>query len=293
LFEFICKSLGSNLEKLNITDVDQSNENKILLRKFVESINAKLAMQRRQWVFIFDQINKLFIRFPGITDISALPFPFYYMYLITKRGRITTIISASANNEISHRDRRDGFLNYDHCHSFTDNELLAAFPILTSFDDEVINSIKDTTGKVPLQVQELLSRHEVGAEVPNFEEYELAVNYSIKVAVGALKDQIKKQEYVKELTQSTCCCLLQVPLKEQPQYYDRKYSVLSKDVLSKDWYLRPLFPLVSSTYRDYFGQHSRNTSRMMKRLILESVIHLESAAIPSGGFMNIWSLHDV
>jgi len=76
LFKFICKSLGSNLDKLGInirTGVDQSNENKILLRKFVEAINAKLAMQGMQWVFIFDQINKLFIHFPGIMDITTLP----------------------------------------------------------------------------------------------------------------------------------------------------------------------------------------------------------------------------
>jgi len=93
LFKFICKPLDSNLGKLGInwTGMDMLNR-KDLLDNFVEAIDAKLATQGRQWVFIFDQINKLFIRFPGITDISTLPFPFYYMYLITKRGWITTII---------------------------------------------------------------------------------------------------------------------------------------------------------------------------------------------------------
>jgi len=111
LIDFICKLLGSTLDELgiNITSVDQSNENKILLEKLVEAIDAKLAMQGRQWVFIFDQINMLFIHFPRITDISTFPFPLNYMYLITKCGWITTIISASVNNEISHHDHRDGF----------------------------------------------------------------------------------------------------------------------------------------------------------------------------------------
>jgi len=81
------------------------------------------------------------------------------------------------------------------------------------------------TGGVLLQVQGLLSHQEVRAEVPNFEEYERAVNYSIKVAVGALKDQIKKQEYIEELTQSTCCCLLQVPLKSS-------HNIMIKSILS-------------------------------------------------------------
>jgi len=105
---------------------------------------------------------------------------------------------------------------------------------------------------VPLQVRELLSHQ--GAEVLNIEQYEIAVNHSVKVAVRALKDQIKEAEYVEEVTRNTCCCLLQIPLKEIPQYYDRKYSVLSKDVLSKAFYLKPLFPLVSGAYREYFWE---------------------------------------
>jgi len=159
LLEFTCASFGSTMDKLgiNITSVDELNE--ILLKEFVAAINTKLAEQGRQWVFIFDQVGHLSARYQNINDISTLPFPFSYMRQIMKPGRITCILSASANNQqLLHCDNNHpDFLEYRHCLSFSKKEVLCAFALVRSFDDEVIESIMAKTGGVPLQVQELLS----------------------------------------------------------------------------------------------------------------------------------------
>jgi len=156
LLEFICESFGSTPDDLgiNITGVDQLNE--ILLKEFVEAIDKKLLEQGRQWIFIFNQINNLFARYPDKKDITTLPFPFNYMHRIMKPGRITTIISW-AYSHISHRDKHSDFLDYHHCLSLDKEEMVCIFPSLRSLDDEVIESLMAKTGMVPLQVQELLS----------------------------------------------------------------------------------------------------------------------------------------
>jgi len=262
LFEFICKSFGSNPDELGIEVTGNTVRDEDLLQKLVAAIDAKLATQGRQWVFVFDQINKLFARFPKIKDITNLPFPFNYMFAIMKPGRITTIISASTNNELLYRENHSGFLDYDHCHSFTRHELKRTFPTLNSLDKDAIESMMDATGGVPLQVQERLKWHENGVEtlecpkkkvkvLKNFKDYENGVNFSVKVCLNALQNQLQTANF-EEVTKNTCRCLLHLPLKGLPQYYDRKYSVLSKDVLSEDWYLKPLFPLIFGAYRNYF-----------------------------------------
>jgi len=123
-------------------------------------------------------------------------------------------------------------------------------------DDQVIESLMATTGGVPLQVRKLLSYQDdqQGAEVLNFEPYVRDVNLSVQVSLNALNDQMKRAEYIEQVTKNAFCCLLQIPLGKKPVYYDRNYSVLSQDVLSNDLYLKPLFPLVSVAYREYFWE---------------------------------------
>ncbi len=248
LFKVICASFGSTSDELgiNLFGIDMLAR-EIILKKLIEAINVKLGMQGRQWVFIFDQIDRLSDRYQNVRDISALPFPFNYMRQIMKRGRIISILSASANNDLLHCDKNHSdFLDYDHCLSYSKEEIICTWPSLKSFNDEVIEAIMAKTGGVPLQVQKLLSPQNKGSSVLNFEQYESDVKYSIRVAVGALKDEIEKAECLKEVTRSACCCLLSIPLEAEPRHYDRRYSVW------ENGYLVPLFPLVSDAYRAYF-----------------------------------------
>jgi len=247
LFESICASFGSTPDELGITWTEEMLSKKYFLEEFVEAIDAKLAEQGRQWVFVFDQIDSLSDRYHKIRDISALPFPFNSMRQIMKSGRITSILSASANNDLLHCDKNDSdFLDYDHCLSFSKEEIICTWPSLKSFNDEVIEAIMAKTGGVPLQVQKLLSPQNKGSSVLNFKQYERDAEYSVRVAVGALKDKIEKAECLKEVTRSACCCLLSIPLDKEPRHYDRRYSVW------ENGYLVPLFPLVSDAYRAYF-----------------------------------------
>jgi len=201
LFEFICQSFGSTPDELGIKVKDNTVRDEDLLQKLVEAIDAKLATQKRRWVFIFDQIDTLFDRYNNLTskDVTDLPFPFNYMELVIKPGRITTIISASSAakiNEISYRDGHSRFLEYDHCHSFTKDELMETFPTVKDHldDDQVIESLMATTGGVPLQVRKLLSYQDdqQGAEVLNFEPYVRDVNCSVQVSLNALNNIVAK-----------------------------------------------------------------------------------------------------
>jgi len=250
LFKFICASFGSTPDELGITWTNAMLSKKYFLEEFVEAIDAKLAEQGRQWVFIIDQIDMLSARYQNVRDISALPFPFNYMRQIMKRGRITSILSASANNALLHcGNNHSDFLDYDHCLSFRKEEIIGTWPSLTSFDDEVIESIMAKTGGVPLQVQILLSQpNEGGPNTLDFKTYEGAAQNSVKFALDDIDwlDQWRDEKLFLEVTQNACRCLLSLPLEAEPHIYDRRYSVW------ENGYLVPLFPHVSDAYRAYF-----------------------------------------
>jgi hypothetical protein len=96
---------------------------------YIKRIDAALAVCNKQWVFIFDQVNKLFANPLNryAKDTSGLQFPFYMISSVTTTGRITSIIAASANNEISYKDRHEGFYEYNHCTTMIADELMMAF----------------------------------------------------------------------------------------------------------------------------------------------------------------------
>jgi len=198
---------------------------KSFVDEFVKAIDAKLATQGRQWVFIFDQIDHLSAHYHNIRDISTLPFPFNYMHEIMKPGWITCILSALANNQLllHHDNNHSDFHKYRHCLSFSKKEVLCAFALVRSFNDEVIESIMAKTDGVPLQVQDLLlHQRKEGDRALNFEQYERDVRYSIKVDVSDLEwqDQWWDNKCFPEVTQNACCCLLAMPLTQEPRNYD-------------------------------------------------------------------------
>ncbi len=237
--------LPQKLWGINLFGIDMLAR-EIILKEFVEAIDAKLATQGRQSVFIFDQIDHLSAHYSTIRDISALPFPFNYMRQIMKPGRITCILSATANNELLHCDNNHSdFVEYRHCLSFSKEEIICTFPLVRSFDDAIIESIMAKTGGVPLQVQELLSHQkEGGANTLEFKKYEGAAQDSVETALDDFKwgDQWWDEKLFPEVTQNVCRCLLSIPFEAEPHHYDRRYSIW------ENGYLVPLFPLVSDAY---------------------------------------------
>jgi len=100
------------------------------LRELISDIDTILAANGMKWVFIFDQINKIFARpdFQQTKDVTVLPFPFVMMNEVLKPGRIVSIISASANNDVSHRENHAGFDEFDHPARFNDEEINLLYP---------------------------------------------------------------------------------------------------------------------------------------------------------------------
>ena len=94
----------------------RTDEGPKLLDEFIQSVDSVLKKLNKQWIFVFGQINRIFARPHCQTakDVGVLPFPFYYMKRVMKPGRISSIISASVNNEIAYKDSHPGFIEYHH-----------------------------------------------------------------------------------------------------------------------------------------------------------------------------------
>jgi len=245
LYDAICQSLGSTREELSIQtsgpDIDSKLER---LADFVEFIDKILAEQNRQWIFIFDKINDIFGRpdHRGISRITQLRFPFPFMQTVMKSYRITSIISASANNEASYQDYHDGFTAYNHRFCFNEQEINIVFPLYNSYDDERNARLKAKTGLVPLQVHNLVSKYSL-----NFEEYEAQTKLSIDAALNLLK--ISHAPFFETVSYNASCCVLSLPVEES-NFYDRKYSFYDHE----DGTFKPVFPLVLDAYQEFFWQ---------------------------------------
>jgi hypothetical protein len=84
------------------------------------------------------------------------PFPFNWIAHVRMARRITSIISASANNEISYKARHESFKAYAHTSSMTKDELRATVGPL---DGEQMSELLDWTGGVPLYVSRFRERN--------------------------------------------------------------------------------------------------------------------------------------
>ncbi|MFN9900304.1 MAG: hypothetical protein ACK55Z_16240, partial [bacterium] len=88
-------------------------------------IDTILAAHGMKWVFIFDQINRIFDRpdFQKTKDVGVLLFPFRMMKRVLKPGRIISIISGSSTNELSHREYHLGFKVFEHPTQYDKDEI--------------------------------------------------------------------------------------------------------------------------------------------------------------------------
>ena len=113
LVNAICASFGTSPGQLGIEGLRLSAED---LEALMGTIDIQLASLGKKWVFVFDQINKLFVKAINheAKNASGLAFPFNMITQVRKRGRITSVISASANNEMAYKEHHEGFAEYIH-----------------------------------------------------------------------------------------------------------------------------------------------------------------------------------
>ena len=204
----------------------------------------------KQWVFVFDQINRLFARFETKKDVGVLDFPHYLIKQVMARGRITSIISASANNEIAYKEHHPGFAEYVHRADMTDEEIKVVCP-----DAKNYREVKEWTGNVPLYAHKFVVT--LCEDITAFKEDILE---SINHSISTLTTLANKEE----LYQSMSMILLHLDFESIPTVYDRKFFVKMSDRTA----LKALFPLAEVAWRNVVTEFlftfvSRNEANLL------------------------------
>lgn len=231
LIDYICKSFWSSPEALSI-DYDNHTDYSLLLENLVTAVDAALSGLGKRWVFVFDQINKLFVKQEnkGAEDATGLAFPYHYIYTLLKPGRITCVIAASANNEMAYKERHEGFTPFPHNTKMEDPELESLF------DGADLDVACSYTGGVPLYTARYVSG-EAG-----FQAY---VDNSVSHSLEGLQ----KQKFQWKTTQdSIISCLLL--LDTDADKYDKKFLLQEKVPGGRVLYrYKMLLPAVSESYK--------------------------------------------
>jgi hypothetical protein len=169
-------------------------------------------------------------------DASGLAFPFFMIERVMKTGRITSVISASANNEVSYKERHEGFVEYIHRIDMAPYELQAAFGAAATTN---IERTVDVTGGVPLYVSLLLSDGE--------EMYENEITASVQDSLRRLRNFNTVPDW-KVICESVYSSLLQS--RTDAMLYDKKFFIESERV-SNQFKYQSLFPLVLPICRGF------------------------------------------
>jgi len=163
---------------------------------------------------------------------------------VMKSRRITSIICATANNDVTYRDRHKGFIDFNHRLYFDEQEISILYPSYGFCSVETKALLMAKTAGMPLQVHKLVSTQSSSDYTLDFEQYEKDTIESICRGLDKLK---KESVHYKEITHHACCCILSLPAEYAP-VYDRNYLV------ENDGSLKPVFSLVLDAYQDYYWE---------------------------------------
>jgi Cdc6-like AAA superfamily ATPase len=112
LVNAICASFGAKYDTLGLTFFKQSKETYDQgLPDLIDAISKSLEKLGKRWVFVFDQINRLFVTNKDTQDS------------VIRAGQIISVISASANNEVAYKDNHPSFVEHIHKASMSNEEL--------------------------------------------------------------------------------------------------------------------------------------------------------------------------
>ncbi len=159
-------------------------------------------------VFIFDQINRIFARhqFTAAKDVGTLPYPFKIMTNVRKACRIISIISASTNNDITHREK-----SFGHPIQFEKPELEVLYT-----EEKVASwsmpKLEYATGRIPLHINKQIYE---GDFYPGLIRSDIM--YSLQ------KLQHEQNAIWKCFIASSVQCLLRTSLSNMSINHDRKY----------------------------------------------------------------------
>jgi hypothetical protein len=146
-------------------------------------------------------------------------------------GRIISIISAVANNEVSYVDKHAAFTEFNHISSMTREEI----KMLNDGITDTLGAIKECTGNVPLYVSKYMKAEN---EVTFFADQEEKIRSDIEILIKCSPDpKLVKDNVVMMLNGGR--------FPTEPKYYDRKYFVKQMDNTYP-----PLFPLAGKVWQD-------------------------------------------
>jgi hypothetical protein len=116
---------------------------------------------------VFDQINKLFVKpeNKGAKDASGLAFPFRLVQEVIKMKRVTSVISASSNNEMSYKENHENFDEYEHPSSMSEEEILKAFSAEDTSNNVDMKDGKDDTSGEAGDTTAAVAKQEGGSAV--------------------------------------------------------------------------------------------------------------------------------
>jgi hypothetical protein len=232
----ICASFGSTPKAVGIPPLSLTvgDYPPSFLASIIGEIDTQLQVLGKKWVFVFDQINKLFVKPINTTarDASGLAFPFVMIKSVMKTGRITSVISASANNEVAYKERHEGFLEYIHRSDMTHSELQNAFATIPVSDIEQIVAL---TGGVPLHVSLLLTNGE--------DSFRNEIDASVKDSLRLLRGAQHVDDW-KLICQSVFASLLKI--KTSAGSYDKKFFIASTEAHNMFKYEALLPPVLES-----------------------------------------------
>ena len=239
LIEAICLSIGTSAEAHGIRKAEEIIPTTLM--KLIDDVTKALKALGKQWIFVFDQINHLYARFPDRKYMSSFPFPFYLVEIVMVNGRITTIISVSSDNEIPHKCifDRTNFLEYTHRTDMTIEELKIVHPGTTDFEEQL-------TGYVPLFVRELLCDDISKA---TFIE---SVNTDVESSLRTLMRQNIHSRSITSLNYDMCQILFGCEFYQSLFRYDKKYFIEKYNRTLKTWTYQSLSPLVEDATRIFF-----------------------------------------
>jgi hypothetical protein len=152
---------------------------------------------------------------------------------VLKPGRITSVITASANNEMAYKESHEGFEEYQHITNMTRDELCMAFG--NDIHGGNVRDVLDYSGGVPYYA--LLYATQPGAEM-----FQGEVNESVFHSLKGLRPR-SEWEFVKK---SIFSCLLDTTSSERE--YDKKFLIRVNST-GMSWRYQPLFPAVLTAYR--------------------------------------------
>ena len=240
LIEQICASFRSSPAQLGIV-YEPHFDYEYLFDVLVAAIDGNLEALEKKWVFVFDQINKIFIKPMNLQarDASGLPFPFDAIDRVKKTGRITSVISASANNEISYKEQHEGFNEYYHITNMDHDELCLTFD---GIDETNVDNVVKYSGGVPLYAQLYLE---------NPETFQTEVNDSVLHSLDRLRPKNAFDLPDWKLVRASIFSSL-LATKSSAKKYDKKFLVREKQNTAQTlWRYYPLFPALLSAYREY------------------------------------------